>query len=70
MMTLLISCNAEAGANGVAIQKSHISPNFAHHDLMNAMVPLMTPPASCDTGTSGVPCPQKVIYYLILIILT
>ena len=37
-------------------QKSHRAPHFDCLDLINAMVPLMMPSASCDadTGTNGI----------------
>ena len=34
-------------------QKSHVASNFNHLDLANAVVPLMTWLASCDTDTSS-----------------
>ena len=46
---LLESCDANTCANGVNDQKGHAAPHFNYLDLWNAMVPLMTPLASCDT---------------------
>ena len=42
-------------------QKSHVAPHFSFLDLRNAMVPVMTPLASChtNTNTNGIPWIKK-----------
>ena len=36
------SCEANTGANGMTLTKSHVMPHFDHCDLINAMMPLQT----------------------------
>ena len=41
LMTLSESHDANTGANGVALPKSHVVSHFDYLDLRNAMMPLM-----------------------------
>ena len=55
-MVLLASFDADVGASGIIIPKSHVAPNFDYLDVRNAVMPFVIPLAIYNTNanTNGI----------------